>query len=246
MRGAPALARIAAVALLLACGDRGARAPADASSNDLRTRTADPPIQPSAIRSPESVPHPLYGVCLSGDPDHGEPWSVGGLDTALVRGLEGIEAFTPRDSARLVARLARTVDALPSDTGIADFRGLPVVVRAAWRVVLAPDDTLFVATAARRLPIESAPLEEQFTLVAVPVVVPTIREPLRAAWHAREVGPEETLAPREPVSAWVGAEGPRLLLARAGASGPLVELLVRGDGSWRSAWTGALAACAIR
>lgn len=237
---------IVALAVLVACGREEARSDPDRRTNDLRTRTAANPVPPAPGSATAELRDPLAGICLAGDPDRGDPWRIGGLDSVATFAIDSIERSAPRDSARLVARLARTVDALPSDTGIVDFRGLPVVVTAAWRIVLAPGDTIIVASVARRVPIESAPLEERFTLVAVPVVVPTIRDALHAAWHLREVGPEETLVAREPVVAWLGVEGPRLLLAAAGEGSPLVELLVRDDGLWRTAWSGGIERCAPR
>jgi hypothetical protein len=237
-------AGVLATSLLLACGDERARSPAAGAPPDLRTRIATIPSPPASEDPPTDPAVPIAGVCLSGEPDRGEMWRVGGLDSVDTFRMTSIEALAPRDSARLVARLARTVDALPSDTGTVDFRGLPVVVVAAWQIVLALGDTVVVANAARRLPIESAPLEERFTLVAIPVVVPTIREPLQVAWHSREVGAEDALVPREPVVAWSSEQGPAILLAASGEARPRVEVLVRVGGAWRSAWTGGIDACA--
>lgn len=235
---------VSLVFALLACRERSGPLPASDAAGGISMRTADVPLPPVAGGPADTaVGGPPAAICLGGDPQHGEPWDVMGLDTSSFLARTSIDAMVPRDSARLAARLSRAADALPSDTTVADFRGLPVVIRSAWLLLPAPGDTLFIARAARRLPIESAPLEEQVTFLAHPVSLPTLREPLRIVWSAREVGPEESLAVRDPVAAWVSVSVLSVLFVRDADDGPRAELVERRDGEWRVTWVGVLPPC---
>ncbi len=226
---------------LVACGDSGARATASA---DPVFRSAEAPLPPPAETLPVApLAGPDEGLCLSGDPDAGIPWSFAPPEHARTIPMQEIAELAPRDSARLAARLARAADGLPGDSAAADFQGLPVVIRMAWRVIVAPADTVVVATASRRLPIESAPREELLTIVAHPVSVPTLREPLRVVWSAREAGGEETLAPRDLVAAWTSSDTLSLLLVRQGDAGARGEVVRRVIGAWILGWDGVLATC---
>lgn len=187
----------------------------------------------------------LGAMCLRGDPAAGAAWEISQIDDSLaVLPLDRITALAPRDSARLAARLARTADALPGDTTVADFRGLPVVIRDAWLLVPEVGDTTFIAIAARRVPMESSPLEEQLTLLASPDTMPGAGRVLLARWFARSAGMEDSLETRDPVLAYRDPEGRlRLLMLRETLDAPLAEVLVRIDGQWRRQWVGTLAAC---
>lgn len=184
-------------------------------------------------------------MCLRGDPDRGEPWSVDALgDTLNVISLERLTALAPRDSARLAARLARTADALPGDTSVADFRGLPVVIRDAWLLVPDDGDTTFIAIASRRVPMESSPLEEQLTLLATPDSIPGRGRALVARWFARAAGMEDSIETRDPVLAFRGPERTvHLLLLREAGDVPRIESLVRTDAGWHRRWIGSLPGC---
>ncbi len=157
--------------------------------------------------------------------------------------VSAIEEMSPRDSARLAARLARVADAIPSDDTSTDFRGLTMVVQAAWRVIIAPGDTIFAARSVRRLPIESAPLEETTRFVAVPVVQPGAREPLAARWFTREVGPEESADPSDLVAAMFVRARPALLFVGGVADTTRAELLLRSDSAWTVGWRGGVPRC---
>lgn len=233
------------LALLTACGDRAAdvkpRLEAPPSAASPAGGGATPAATPGAVRMPVA----FLSACLAGDPDAGTPWSIAQVDSALTAfTLESIEALPTRDSARLAARVARTVDVLPSDSRLADFRGLPVSVRAAWRFAAAPGDTIVAALVARRLPMESNPLEEIFFLVAVPGHRQGVREPLVEAWVTREVAPEETVAVRELLAAFSSGDVITLVLGHETADGVRTELLSRRVGIWRVDWTGPLPTCA--
>lgn len=189
------------------------------------------------------------GACLRGDPSRGEPWFFGGVsDTLALLSVEPLRGLSARDSSALVARIARSVNAIAferADTSVADFRSLPVVVRDAWRIVPVAGDTTLIAIAARRLPIESNPLEEQITLLASPTHTPSVRNALEVEWYARTAGREDELEPREPVSAFTAEDGLlRVVMLRETPNGPRLELLTRVDGEWRTSWEGVVPSCA--
>lgn len=187
----------------------------------------------------------LGGMCLRGDPTVGDAWAMDQVDDTLaVLTLQRLTDLAARDSARLAARLARTADALPGDTLVADFRGLPVVVREAWLLVPESGDTTYVGIASRRLPMESTPLEEQLTLLAVPDSARGANRALIARWFARSAGMEDSLETRDPVLAYRAPDGSlRLLLLRETGAEPRMEMLVRIDDNWRRQWMGTVPAC---
>lgn len=216
-----------------------ARAPREAVAADVAVDRPDP--------FDVSVPPPalLRSACLRGDPAEALAWEFDSV-AAPALPLESIEILSARDSAQFAARIARLVDVLPSDTSTADFRGLPVVVRAAWRVVPADADTVVVALVMRRVPIESAPLEEVFFVVATPGRRAGVRDPLVERWSVRDVGTEEIVRVRELASAHLHDGALSLLLVHERADGPHVEVVTRRDGDWRVEWDGGVVGCPAR
>jgi hypothetical protein len=228
--------------LAIACTAPDERPEAEAPALGVLEVVLDDSAPPSADSGATTA---LFGgMCLRGDPSSGEPWTVERVgDTLTMIALEHLVDLAPRDSARLVARLTRTADALPGDTLVADFRGLPVVVRDAWRLVPEAGDTIYIAIASRRLPMESSPLEEQLTLIAMPEA-PAATGALVASWFARSAGAEDSLETREPLLAYRAPDGTmRLLLLRETGGSPVVESLARVDQRWRRALVGSLAPC---
>ncbi|MHB1297398.1 MAG: hypothetical protein ACYC0B_02615 [Gemmatimonadaceae bacterium] len=229
-------------ATCLACSSSDERAvPVPPAGSSLEIIIDDSASAPTA----DATVAALAGMCLRGDPAQGQLWSVDRIgDTLAVLPLEQLVTLAPRDSARLTARLSRTADGLPGDTTVADFRGLPVVIRDAWLLLPTPEDTTFIAIAARRIPIESAPLEEQLTLLAAPSRGAGTGDALVATWFARSAGAEDSLETREPVLAFASPDSVvRLVLVRESAGSPRVEVLARLDGRWRRQWIGTLAPC---
>lgn len=225
----------------LACGERP---PADGAQPAVARRAAPDIDRDTAAvaNAPVETPSSLTRACIVGDPEEGVPWR---LDSVGLPGLaiESIERLVSRDSAHLAARIARMVDVIPSDTTVADFRGLPVTVRAAWRVAVADADTLVVALVVRRVPIESEPLEELFTIIASPGQRQGVRDPLVEGWFVREVGPEEALVARELAGAYRRANDLILAFVEDADGGVRAALVERRDGRWRSAWMGPLPSC---
>jgi hypothetical protein len=245
VRLALCLAMPVAAILTSACAraDEDAAASRGAGESEASVPVA-PPTLPGA--RPVAVPAALGAACLLGDPSVGRPWQVQQLDDTLaVLPLVPLSSLAMRDSTRLAARITRAADVLPADTSVADFRGLPVVVRDAWILVASAQDTVVIAVVSRRLPIESDPLEEYLTLLAVPDRAPAGRDALRTVWHVRDAGAEERLETHDPVAALQAPGGAlRLLLVRESVATRVVELLVRGPrGTWDRQWEGALPPC---
>lgn len=202
-------------------------------------------LDESVAVADSAVTDPLGTLCIAGDPAAGERWTVDRVhDTLSVLPLEHLTSLAPRDSSRLAIRLARTADGLPGDTVVADFRGLPVVIRDAWRLVAGEGDTTYVAIASRRLPMESSPLEEQLTLLARPDAIGATRDALAASWFARSAGPEDSLETRDPVLAYRTPDGALwLLMVRESNGEPVLESLQREGGRWRRRWFGLAPRC---
>jgi hypothetical protein len=240
---APTLRRTLIVVLAVgACGSPDEPAEAPPARSVLEVVLDDSVVSPG---EPVVVSGGLGGMCLQGDPSSGDAWTIGQVgDSIVVLPLERLTELAARDSARLAARLARTADALPGDTTVADFRGLPVVVRDAWLLVPEAGDSTYIAIASRRVPMESSPLEEQLTLLAAPDTLPGAGRALVARWFARSAGMEDSLETRDPVLAYRAPDGVlQLLLLREMPGEPLIEVITRIDGHWRRRWTGTLAAC---
>jgi hypothetical protein len=224
---------------LVACGDRvtSDRRAEDGTAAD-RLATDSIVIDPIV-----AAPSLLASACLAGDHVDGTHRTLEGAN-ALPLEMRSIASFASRDSARFAARISRTVDVLPSDTSVADFRGLPVSVRAAWSLVPSEGDTVVVAFVGRRVPIESAPLEESFSIIAAPGQRQGVRDPLIEHWVVRDVGREEELPGRELAGAFVQDGITILVFAHDAESGPQATLVARRDGRWRSEWSGPVASCA--
>lgn len=235
-------AGLALAAIALACGDR----PAPPDREVLRPASPAAPRElDSAVRIAPTIPIPdvLARACIAGDPDQGLAWRLDSVSATAIA-TTAIEALAARDSARFAARVSRLVDVLPSDTSVADFHGLPVSVRAAWRVVPAEGDTIVVAIVVRRMPIESEPLEEVFTIVATPGQRNGVRESLLERWFVREVGHEDELVARELVGAFVVRGEPMLAIVEDLGEVVRTALVTRRAGEWALEWTGAIAGCA--
>lgn len=225
----------------IACGERAPqpeRAPAGAEP------AAAPLATDSVVAIASGAPMPAFlaRACVAGDPEQGEARRLDSVPATVIP-TTAIEALPARDSARFAARIARLVDILPSDTGVADFHGLPVSVRAAWRLAPADGDTIVVAIVVRRMPIESAPLEEVFTIVATPGQRSGVRDALVERWVLREVGHEDELAARELAGAFLVDEVPILALVEDLGDAVRTALVVRRAGRWLPEWAGALAGC---
>jgi hypothetical protein len=191
-------------------------------------------IRPSVAECPAWPQAPLATDSL---------WRVGlarGVATAVP--LDSIEAMSARDSSRFAISIAELASRVPGDT-VEAFRGLPYVIRGAWRSVPDSARELVIALAARTVPIEDDPQSEQLTIIAERDT-PTGRWELR---FADRRSASESLVDIDEILALVrfvrtGALG--VLVERADARGTLLLLIERGaDGTWRVRWTGPRTGC---
>ncbi len=160
-------------------------------------------------------------------------------------GIDGIGELLPRDSAKLVARISRLVSAIPEDSASAQFRGLPVVVRDAWRFKLADSTAIVVAVAMRSLNVESNPRAQFFTMIAEPDSSAGA-DALRNAFSESQSGPEDRVEGADLLAAFrLKGTRPAVALALAGSSGLQVEIVERtSPGVWKIRWSSASLPCA--
>jgi hypothetical protein len=177
---------------------------------------------------------------LRPDPDA----RVGEWTVAFVAGhvtplpLRPIEVLPAADSARLAAEMTRLASALP-DSGRSPFRGIPFVVRTAYRFSPAPGVAAVVADLVRKLPQEATPLEEHTLIVAERDSAATDAR-LRPGYWDRASGSEERVVSAEVLAAVASGSRARLVIARVGYEATAYAVIERdGGGRWRLRWTSA-------
>ena len=160
-------------------------------------------------------------------------------------GIDGVGELLPRDSAAMVARINRLVSAIPEDSASAPFRGLPIVVRDAWRFQLADSTTVAVAIAMRSLNVESNPRAQAITLIAEPDPSSSMGQ-WRTAFSERVAGPEDRVEGMDLLAAFrVHGTRPALALVREGDTGVQVEIVERtAPGVWTVRWSSSALPCA--
>jgi hypothetical protein len=159
-------------------------------------------------------------------------------------GIDGVGDLLPRDSANLVARISRLVSAIPEDSLSAPFRGLPIVVRDAWRFQLADSTIVSIAIATRSLNVESNPRAEAITLIAEPDSSAGAGQ-WRTAYSERTAGPEDRVEGIDLLAAFT-VHGGRVAVAllREGDGGPQVEIVERtSPGVWTARWSSVALPC---
>lgn len=236
--------RVAIIASI-ACGepsrsDQAAPATSVAVPRERGGATPVSDAEPLRTGSPFAV-----GTCASAGTVDGAPIVLRGVEpTWTALSVERLEQLAPRDSARVAARLARLGGSLSTDTAVADFRGLPIAVRSAWRVVPTDGDTLLAAILVRRIPIESDPMEEIFTVLASPEPRPGLRDGLKTEWVQRDVGREESVVFRELVAVWrIPGDTVVALFAHDDERGVVGQLMARTSRTWSARWDDVLPAC---
>ncbi len=227
------IANMLALVIATACSGAGGDSSRDGAAAALDS------TRPTALLP---LPAPFAEACVGGDADAGVAWNLANA-TAPALAEWAIDSMAPRDSARLAARIARMVDVLPSDTSRADFRGIPVAVRGAWRVIPADGDTVVVALAVRKVPIESEPLEELFAVIAAPAERPGVPGALAESWVQREVGSEDELRVRDLAGAFIADSALVLAFSSDEQGGVRIELQRRSGATWSAWWDGVLARC---
>jgi len=239
------LARTVVVLGTLACGEPARSGDTTSASSAAVPRDAMRPTSMSDSQPMLAGAPFASGACASAGTVDGAPIELRGVDTAWVAlALERLEQLAPRDSARVAARLARAGGSLATDTTVADFRGLPIAVRSVWRAVPSDGDTLLAAILVRRIPIESDPMEEIFTVIASPEARPGLRDGLRTEWMQRDVGREESVVFRDMVAVWrIPGDTLAVLFAHDDERGVVGQLLVRTARRWATRWDGVLPDC---
>lgn len=237
-----ASASLALLVVLIACG--GETATDDSTALTTTTTSADELAPPAPAIAPGDAAA-ISALCVTGDPTQGVAWQLGFADSTLRElPFTSIGALASRDSSRLAVQITRAVDVLPTDSSALAFRGLPVTVRDAWRLLLPSGDTSYVAVVARRLAMESNPREEQIVMLGEPDHSAMSRGGILPQWTARGAGPEETVATHDLVGAFLAADAtPRLVVVRESDAAPQFILLTRGT-RWEERWTGNLERCA--
>lgn len=164
---------------------------------------------------------------------------------AVPVGVDGIEDLTPRDSAVVVARISLLVSAIPEDSSSGPYRGLPIVVRDAWRFTLPDSTAISVALATRSLNVESNPRAQAIMLIAEPD--PSLGAGhWRTAYWERVAGPEDRVEGMDLLAAFrLHGVTPAVALVREGDAGLQVEVVERrSPGTWTVRWTSATLPCA--
>ena len=169
-------------------------------------------------------------------------WTIGFVaGRAQPLALDSLAGMATRDSARFAADVARLASGLP-DGGGSEFRGLPYVVRSAYRFTIAPGTEGLVADLMRRVNQEANPRMEHLLLVGE-------REGgdrWQPAYHERTAGAEETLEVSDILGGVIVGDParPTLVMARDYGDGTAYALLERtGPRSWRVRWSSAYAGC---
>lgn len=171
------------------------------------------------------------------------PWSIGFVGGEIrSHPLDSVQALARRDSARLVAQVARLASmARINTTGshAEAFRGLPFVVHEARR--FSHDSVeILVAQIVRRVNQEASPLEEHSLVIAERRADSPDWELARTEWTA---GREETVGRQDLLGA-VSIDGqPALVLVRDTGSSVRYAIYWRGAGEWSRQWTSAASRC---
>lgn len=164
-------------------------------------------------------------------------WSVGLAGATRVLRSDSLESLARRDSAQLVATLARMASTITTRQETR-FNGLPFSVVRARRLSVG-GTRVVAAHLVRKLPQEASPLEEHTFVIAER---PLSSDSLLLRYQQRSEGTEETAEHFEVLAA-IGTERATLLvLARDNATGTRYQILERSaTGAWRVRWTRPLA-----
>jgi hypothetical protein len=178
------------------------------------------------------------------------PWTVGLVNARLMPvPLDSVGSLSPKDSAALVAEVARLASTVPVRSAAARLHGLPFSVQDVRRFRITPGVDAIIARVVRGVHQEAAPLEERTLLIAE-------RDSTRQQnhrdnrytliFHERAVGEEETLEGSEILAALTPPNmlRPVLIIARESEGGVRYAIIERiGPRSWRVKWTSALVRC---
>ncbi len=164
------------------------------------------------------------------------PWSIGllGKHVSPLRS-DSLSGLPSRDSLRLSVALARLASSIPMDPA-SRFKALPFVVIGARQFEDGKRSTI-ATHLVRRLPQESAPLEEHTFLIAERDSSGTTVPEWTLMYHQRSEGSEESVEQYELLSAVRGRQTTLLVIARHRDTQSVYEVLERSpSGTWRSRW----------
>jgi hypothetical protein len=157
-------------------------------------------------------------------------------------GVDSLVLLPRADSLRIVTDLARVASAAPGDT-VQAMRGIPFVVRRAYRATLPGGIGAVIAEVGRSLNQEANPLQEHLLMIAER---DSTSRSYRLAYLERSAGGEEMLESSELLLIGVprGREQPMILLARYLGDGVVYSMLERAAaGTWRLRWSSPYAGC---
>lgn len=164
-------------------------------------------------------------------------------DRFQVLAIDSLSTFPRTDSLRLVNELARVASAAPGDT-VQAMRGIPFVVRRAYRAMLPGGIGAVIAEVGRALNQEANPIQEHLLIIAER---DSSAKEYRLAYLERSSGGEEMLESSELLLIGVprGRAQPMVLLARYLGDGVVYSMLDRTapDGKWRLRWSSPYAGC---
>lgn len=170
-------------------------------------------------------------------------WTIG-LKAGRVRGIPYtmIDQMSRSDSANVVVDLARLASQAPNDTSVA-LRGLPYVVRAAYRATLGDSLALVVGEVVRRINIEANPREERTTVIGERAASAT--GPYTLVFSERLHGDEEGVPTTELMGLVQLNDGDYVAFgARDFSDGGTYLMFAREKGNrWRLRWQSAYAGC---
>ncbi|HET7583979.1 MAG TPA: hypothetical protein VFK13_03675 [Gemmatimonadaceae bacterium] len=153
--------------------------------------------------------------------------------------MQPLESLPQSDSARLAAELTRIASVLSTDSV---FRGIPFVVRVAYRFTPVTGKTAVVAELTRRLPQEAAPQEEHLLLVAER---DSTAQRFGPAYWSRSSGSETEVTGTEILGAvnLPSVGHPILLLDAVHYEGDVYVVLERTEQGWTRRWESPYAGC---
>jgi hypothetical protein len=186
---------------------------------------------------------PTARLVLASDTAAAPPWTVGfEAGHASEVAIDSIEGLATADSASFAADVARIASALPGDTAAA-FRGLPFVVKKAWRVRSPSIGRVLAAITVRNVNQEANPLQERLLVVAERDTTSATR--YVPVYFERVTGLEETLETTDLLAMLLlGAERHlTIVVARDAGNGSSYALIERIGGQWRRGWASAYAGC---
>ena len=158
--------------------------------------------------------------------------------------IDGIGELAPRDSSALAVRLRKIIGTLPDDSASASFRGLPVVLRDAWRMDLAEGTAIAVGLATRSTNVESNPRAQLTVLIAESDSTGGTGS-WRLGYSRRDAGPEDRAEGTDLLAAFTLKNGhPAVAFVRDGDRGIQIEIVERmAPAVWQLRWSSVATGC---